>query len=348
MNWLSVFASSFLLSLLLTPLIRKLALRCKIVDYPNERKIHLHPTPLLGGVVIYIAFTVAVLFNFHFSLPLKGIMLGASFIMLMGLIDDIRSIPASVRLAVQVLTALVLIRYGVMVTFLPNVLWGKIGEIIITILWVVGITNALNFLDGMDGLASGLVVIAAGIFFVIAIQTEQLYLGYLTIALAGATLGFIPYNFYPARIFLGDSGSSFLGFSLASLAMMGGWAENNPMVALSVPLLVLGVPIFDMIYITAARIKQRKVTNFRSWIEYVGKDHLHHRLFNLGFGQRQVVFFIYMLSLCLGLSAVALTSTFTPPLRARVGFTNTAVLLLLQAALIFLVITILMHPVKKK
>ena len=268
---------------------------------------------------------------------LKGVALGATIIMVMGLIDDIRPIPAELKLIIEVLAVLILIRYGVMVSFLPNVLWGKIGEVIITVIWVVGITNALNFLDGLDGLATGLTAIAVGIFFVIAIQTNQLYLGYLTIALLGATLGFLPYNFHPASIFLGDSGSNFLGFTLASLAVMGGWAENSPVVALGVPVLVLGILIFDMVYITISRIKQRKVTNLKTWLEYVGKDHFHHRLLNMGLDERQVALFIYSIGLCLGLGAISLRSVSS----------NGAILLLLQASIIFLIITILMNPVRK-
>lgn len=336
MGWM--FIAPFLISFLFTPLVRKFALKFNILDYPNERKLHSRAIPLLGGLAIYIAFAVTVLINFHFSLELKGVALGATLIMVMGLIDDIRPISAKLRLIGQVLAGLVLIRYRVMVSFLPNVLWGRIGEAIITIIWVVGVTNAINFLDGLDGLATGLSVVAAGTFFIIAMQTNQSYLAYLTIALAGATLGFLPYNFHPARIFLGDSGSGFLGFSLAGLAVMGGWAENNPIVALTIPVLVLGISIFDMVYITIARIMQHKVTNFTSWIEYVGKDHFHHRLLNLGLSQRQTALFIYLISLCLSLGAIAL----------RGASTDDAILLLIQATIIFLIITILMIAAKKK
>lgn len=337
MAWFYQFLLPFLLTILLTPIIRKIALKFKILDYPNRRKPHLKPTPLLGGIAIYIAFASAILINFRFSVPLKGVALGATIILLMGFVDDIKPIPAEIKLVIETLAVLVLIRYGVIVTFLPNVLWGKIGEVIITLIWVIGITNALNFMDGLDGLATGLSSIAAGIFFIIAIQTNQTYLAYLTIALLGAALGFIPYNFHPAKIFLGDSGSNFLGFTLAALAVMGGWAENNPVVSFSVPILVLGILIFDMIYITIARIKQHKVTSFKTWLEYVGKDHFHHRLLNMGFSERQVAFFMYSIALCLGLGAIALRS----------AYGNGAILLLIQATIIFLIVTILMNHVRK-
>jgi UDP-GlcNAc:undecaprenyl-phosphate GlcNAc-1-phosphate transferase len=327
-----LFITSFALSFLLTPLIKKIAIAYNILDYPDERKIHKAPIPLAGGVAIYISFATSILANYHFSLPLKGVVVGSTIIVLMGLIDDVRSMSATARLSGQVIAALILIRCGVAVTFLPNVPWGKAGEAAITILWVVGITNAFNFLDGLDGLATGLAAIAAGAFFVIALQTNQPYLGFLTIVLLGATLGFLPYNFNPAKIFLGDSGSAFLGFSLASLGVMGDWAEKDPLVSLSLPVLVLGVSIFDMIYITLSRIKHGTVTNFRTWIEYVGKDHFHHRLLNMGLTQKQAVLFIYAVSLCLAAGAIAITGTFY----------NGTMLLLFQATLIFLIISILM------
>ncbi len=338
MLWLYKLIFPFILALSLTPLIRKIALKLKVLDYPNERKLHSKPTPLLGGLAIYIAFATALLVNSHFSIPLKGVAIGATIIMFMGLVDDIKPIPSQIKLIIEMLAVIVLIRYGVMVSFLPNVLWGKIGEVIITIIWVLGITNAMNFMDGLDGLATGLASISAGIFFIIAIQTNQLYLAYLTIALLGATLGFLPYNFHPAKIFLGDSGSNFLGFTLASLAVMGGWAENNPVVSFGVPILVLGILIFDIIYITIARITQHKVTNFKTWLEYVGRDHFHHRLLNMNLSERQVAVFIYLISLCLGLGAIALRS----------ASSNGALLLLFQATLIFIIITMLMNPVKKR
>lgn len=338
MRWLYLFTFSFLLSMLLTSVFRKVSFRFKILDYPDERKIHSVPVPLLGGIGLYISFVITILLNFHFSLQLKGVVIGASIIVFMGLMDDIKPISAGLRLVGQILSALILIYCGVMVSFLPNVWWGKIGEAIITVIWIVGITNALNFLDGLDGLAAGLSAIAAGSFFVIAIQTNQVYLGYLSVVLAGAAIGFLFYNFYPAKIFLGDAGSGFLGFCLAGLAVMGHWAEKDPIAALSVPVLILGVLIFDMIYITLSRIKKRKVSSFRSWIEYVGKDHFHHRLLKLGFSHRQAAVFIYLVALCLGLSAITL----------RHASASNAIFLLLQAVLVFLIVAILMNVNKAK
>lgn len=299
---------------------------------PDERKIHLKPIPLLGGAVIYISFAFAIIHNSEFSLQLKGIALGATLIMLAGLIDDIFSLSAKLKLFIQIIATLIMIKYGVVLTFLPNVLWGQIGEILLTIFWVVGITNALNFMDGMDGLAAGITAISSFCFFIIALQTNQSYLAFLTIALVGACLGFLPYNFKPASIFLGDAGSAFLGFTLAGLGIMGAWSEGDPIVSFSIPILILGVLIFDMLYITIARIRAGKVRGLREWIEYIGKDHLHHRLFNLGLSEVKTVIFIYLLTLCLGISAIILR---------EVSLID-ASLLLLHTVILFGIVVILM------
>lgn len=327
-----IFIISFIISFLLTPIFKMIAIKAKILDMPNERKIHLKPTPLLGGVVIYISFAFAIIHNLEFSLQLKGIVLGATLIMLGGLIDDTFSLSAKLKLFIQIIATIILIKYGVVLTFLPNVLWGQIGEILLTIFWVVGITNALNFMDGMDGLATGITAISSFCFFIIALQTNQSYLAFLTIALVGACLGFLPYNFKPAGIFLGDAGSSFLGFTLASLGIKGAWSEGDPIVSFSIPILILGVLIFDLLYITIARIRQGKVRGLREWIEYTGKDHLHHRLFNLGLSEVKTVIFIYLLTLCLGISAIILR---------EVSLID-ASLLLLHTVILFGIVVILM------
>jgi UDP-GlcNAc:undecaprenyl-phosphate GlcNAc-1-phosphate transferase len=222
--------------------------------------------------------------------------------------------------------------FGIKLSFLPNNWWGNGGEIILTVIWVVGITNAVNFFDGMDGLAAGLTAICALCFFIVAAITHQAYIGYLTIALAGSSLGFLKFNFKPATIFLGDSGSTFLGFTLAGIAVMGGWAEKNPKVALSLPILILSVFIFDMIYITIARSLDGKVRNLKEWIEYTGKDHLHHRLVNLGFTETETVLFIYLIAACLGISGINLKTTGD----LKIYFE------LLQGLYIFIIVVILM------
>lgn len=305
-RWLFLLVFSFLLTFLLTPLVRSLATRLRVMDIPDQRKIHTRPIPLLGGLAIYVSYVMTVFFNFSFSIELKGVILGGTIILLVGLLDDLKKLPATMKLVSQIAATGAVMACGVKLDFLPNNWWGNGGELILTVIWMVGIANAVNFFDGMDGLATGLTAISALSFFVVAQLTDQDYLGYLTIALAGSCLGFLRFNFKPASIFLGDTGSTFLGFTLAGIAVMGGWAEHNPKVALSLPILVLSVFIFDMVYITVARVLNGKVKNFREWIEYTGKDHLHHRLVSLGFSEIQTVLFIYLITACLGIGGINL------------------------------------------
>ncbi len=202
-----------------------------------------------------------------------------------------------------------------------------------TILWIVGITSAMNFFDGMDGMAAGLAAIASFFLGIIAFQSHQVFLGWVTAALLGSTLGFLPYNFRPrkrATIFLGDAGSNFLGFILASIAVMGQWAEHD-LVKAAAPLLIFGVFIYDMLYITVERVALGKVKNLQEWIDYVGRDHLHHRMEKVLGRKEHAALFVYALSVCLGLGATVLL--LASPLAAH--------LLILQAIVILLVVTIL-------
>jgi len=336
-RWLFLLIFSFLLAFLSTKVIRRIATKLKILDHPNERKIHKKPIPLLGGLAIFVSYVITIFLNFSFSRELKGVVIGGTIILIIGLIDDIKHIPATWKLISQVLASSILILYGVKLSFLPSTWWGNAGEVLLTVIWVVGITNAVNFFDGMDGLATGLTVICSLSFFIVAEITGQQYLGFLTIALAGSCLGFLKFNFKPASIFLGDAGSTFLGFTLAGIAIMGGWAEKNPIVALSLPILVLSVLIFDMIYITIARVWDGRVRNFKEWIEYTGKDHLHHRLVALGFNETQTVLLIYLIAACLGLGGINLLAT--EDLKIYFEF--------IQAFFIFMIVVILMITGKK-
>jgi UDP-GlcNAc:undecaprenyl-phosphate GlcNAc-1-phosphate transferase len=200
--------------------------------------------------------------------------------------------------------------------------------------WIIGIANAMNFFDGMDGLAAGLGAVISFFLGVVAFQTGQPFLGWVAIAMLGGCLGFLPFNFRikkSAAIFLGDAGSVVIGFILACVAVYGDWAQGNPVVALVSPVLIFWILIFDMVHITVDRILTGKVKNFRQWIEYVGKDHLHHRLANVLGGRKQSVLFIYLLGVCLGTSAVVL----------RNARPTDAVLLIIQACIMVVLITVL-------
>ncbi len=344
LKWLYILAFSFFVSFLVTPLVRLSVLRIGVLDNPDTRKIHTDPIPLLGGIAIYVAFTATVANNLDFSDNLKGIIIGATMLMLCGMADDVVGVSAKLKLLVQITASLVMSWFGIKFDFLPNTLMGNIGEVAITAFWVVGITNALNFFDGMDGLAVGITAIMAFFIGLFAIQADgQNHLMLLSLSLMGSCLGFLPYNFRlrgPATIFIGDTGSMLLGFSIAAMAVMGVWGtvivdgaeRNDPVKAFSVPILIMGVLIFDMIYTTVERIVTEKVSNFREWIDYTGKDHLHHRLNALGLSRRQSVLFIYLMCTGLGLSAIALKN----------GRPIDSLLLIIQAIVVSLAILILM------
>jgi UDP-GlcNAc:undecaprenyl-phosphate GlcNAc-1-phosphate transferase len=333
-RWLYILLFSFLLSYGFTHVVRMKALRRGVLDYPNERKIHQTPTPLLGGIAIYLAFLCAVAANFIVSKEVAGILVGGSILVLVGIIDDRNGLSASLRLIAQVGAASIVIVSGTSLNIFPSSTLGNIANILLTLLWIIGITDAFNFFDGMDGLAPGLGIITAFFLGVLSFQTFQPFLGWLCVAIIGGCSGFLPYNFRfrkPASIFLGDSGGAFLGFTLSSLAIMGEWADNNPIVALSAPLLIFWVFIFDMVYITISRVAKGKVGNLREWVEYTGKDHLHHRLALFLNSEKLTVCVIFLITMCLGLSATAL----------RYARTIDALLLILQAAVIVLLVSIL-------
>lgn len=331
-RWLYVFILAFLISNFLTPLVKRIAIKYNILDYPDERKIHKNPVPRIGGLAIFLTIIIVFIRNLHFSPELTGLMLGGSIIFLLGFLDDIRGLSAGIRLFGQLIAVFILILHGVRITFIPHIPLENVIEISLTIFWVLGMTNAINMLDGMDGLATGITLISSICFFIIVWQTKQDILSYSTIALVGSSLGFLQYNIKPAKIFLGDSGSTFLGFMLASIAILGTYEHKNPAIAAIIPLLILGLPIFDTTYVTISRIKNGVVKNIREWLEYVGKDHFHHRLVKLGLKEEHAVGIIYAVNLCLGLGAIVL----------REAGTISAILLFLQSLIIFLIIIVLM------
>jgi len=284
-----IFFLSFLIAVALTPLLRIVAFQLGILDHPKQYGIHSHPVPRLGGLAIYAAFVIGSLYRMDLSHMLKGVLVGSSLIFFVGLLDDLIYLRAGFKLIVQLVACAVMIfRYGIILDVFPNVFWNGF----FTALGIIGITNAVNFLDNMDGLAAGLVMISSGTIFIVAFTTNQFWLGYLSMALVGAAAGFLCFNLKRAYVFMGDAGSTFLGFTLASLAVMTEWSYHLP-VTIAVPLLVLGVPILDMFLITVLRIKEGKVRNFKEWIDYTGKDHLSHRLMRLGLGERGAVFSLW-------------------------------------------------------
>ena len=336
LRWLYILLLSFLISYALIPLCIRCAFKCEILDRPQARKVHSVATPLLGGAAVFAAFIVAILLNGILTVKLGAILSAAGVLFALGILDDVREVPAAVKMVVQVVCAAAVIAFGVVLKVLPD-RWGPraaAGNILLTLVWIVGITNAMNFADGMDGMAAGLGAIIAFFLGIVAFQTDQPTLGWVAVAMLGGCLGFMPYNFRAngkALIFLGDAGSTVIGFVLACIAVYGDWSEDSPVVALASPLLIFWVLIFDMVHISLDRFFSGKVLGLKQWIDYVGKDHLHHRIaYALG-GEKRSVLFIYLMTVCLGSSAVLL----------RNANSFDALILVLQALILVVLITIL-------
>ena len=334
LGWVYLVALAFALAVVGVPVVRALARWWDVLDTPAARKVHTVATPLLGGAAVYAAFAATVLFNFSFSRQLKGVALGATLIVAIGVLDDIFDIPARWKLVGQVAAVFVAMAYGVVLDTVPTA-WPAAWVVnrALTLLWFLTVTNALQFLDGMNGLAAGLGAIAALFFSVAALQTNQPYLMFLAAPLVGACLGFLPYNFRfgrPATIFLGDAGSSFIGFTLAGLAVMGEWAENDA-IDLLTPILILAVPLFDIGFVGTVRIVTGKVHSVGEWLAYTAKDHIHHRFEALGLSRTETVLLILFIAATLGVSAILLKNTTR----------HEAALVLLQAGCVLAIIAVL-------
>lgn len=336
MRWAHILCLSFALSFCSNPVFAWLAKKLNILDIPDTRKLHKQATPLLGGAAVFIGFGVAILTNGIFTKQVLVILIASLILFAIGIVDDFKEVSAGLKLAVQMICTLLVMSCGIVLRVLPAEIgiYATIGNYLLTVFWIIGITNAMNFFDGMDGLAAGLGALISFFLGVVAFQTAQPFLGWIAVAMLGGCLGFLPFNFRlkkNAVIFLGDAGSVVIGFILACLAVYGDWAQSDPVVALVSPVLIFWILIFDMVHITIDRIMTGKVKNVRQWIEYVGKDHLHHRLANVLGGRKQSVLFIYLLGICLGTSAVVL----------RNARPVDAVLLIIQACIMVVLITVL-------
>jgi UDP-GlcNAc:undecaprenyl-phosphate GlcNAc-1-phosphate transferase len=334
-RWLYILLFAAATSALLTPIIIVIASKTGIVDAPGGRKIHDRVTPLLGGAVIIISFISALLANMILDARDIALIAGGTVVAIVGLIDDWKSIRARYKLVIQIIVVIILIRSGIILDLFPiHTTWGYLLNASLSIIWIVGLTNAMNFIDGMDGLATGVSAIISLFMGLVAFQTNQPFMGWIAIAMLGSCLGFLPFNFSlrrPASIFLGDAGSTFFGFVLAALAIKADWADNNPIVSFATPVLVFWVLIYDMAYISIERVVTGKVKSFQGWIDYVGTDHIHHRLLVIFGDRRKVVFFIFFLCATLGISAITL----------RGASTSDGILTVVQAFLITVIVSIL-------
>ncbi len=299
-NYMLIFASALAIAIGATPIARKFAPRLGVMDQPSARKIHTRPMPRLGGAAIYLAFIVALLIEDRpYISQLVGILVGATLISFCGIWDDRWGMRPLLKLGVgQPLAALILVASGVRVSFLHHPLL----NVLVTIFWVVGITSALNLLDNMDGLSAGVATVASAFFLLLAAMNGQYLVGSLAAALLGACLGFLFYNFNPASIFMGDTGSMFIGFILAAVGIKLRFPGRMDVVTWMIPVVILGVPIFDTTLVVVSRLRRglNPITN-------PGKDHLSHRLVAMGMTQREAVMAIYLVCGGLGLMALFLT-----------------------------------------
>ena len=300
-----------------TPLVKVLSVKFGAVDVPKDgRRMHDHPIPRMGGLAIFFGFIVSVLVFVVLDVPKKGMLLGAVIIVVLGILDDKYALPAKPKFLVQIIAALIAVLSGNIIDVLsnPNIfssnpVW-ELGWLAypVTVIWIVAITNAVNLIDGLDGLACGVSTISAATMLVIALIVSELNVAVeldvavMMAALVGACIGFLPYNFNPAKIFMGDTGATFLGFIIATVSVEGMFKQYT-IISFVVPFLMLGLPIFDVCFAVVRRLShgQSPMTPDRG--------HVHHRLIDMGFSQKQAVGVLYVISAILGLSAVVLTAT---------------------------------------
>lgn len=299
MQLIEVFFVATVVSYLITPLIRIIAIKSGYLDHPKDNKVHAHPTPLLGGVAIFIAFVISIITKEQLlAIPhVRAVLFGSAILLMVGLIDDRIGMMPGVKLLGQFLAAMVIIKSGLRVNFIEN----YYISVIFTYIWIIGLTNAFNLLDNMNGLSSGIAVVAAMFFAAISYMNGQFYVTALSLIIAGSALGFLRYNFPRANIFMGDCGSLILGYILASVAIMGSWKTYVWTTSLMIPILVLGYPIFDTCLVSVMRILEGRSV-FQG-----GKDHSSHRLALLGFKKYRTVLVVYAICFALGLTAVAVT-----------------------------------------
>lgn len=290
----------------LTPLARYLAVKAGMIDRPGYRRVHQVPIPRGGGMAIFAAFWLVVMLSFNaiakrVPLDITSVFIATSFLLIVGILDDRFNLRPIVKLAGQMMAAAFVVWHGHRIDFVSNPFGGMLyissWGIPLTIVWIVAITNMVNFIDGLDGLAAGVSAIACVPLAVVALQLNRPDIALLTLILAGSAFGFLPHNFNPARIFMGDTGSMFLGFMLGVITVDGA-LKGAVTIALTIPLLALGVPAFDTLFAVVRRLLAGKP------VYEADQGHLHHRLLALGLTQRQAVYTLYVLSGLMGLGAI--------------------------------------------
>lgn len=294
-----------------TPLVKKMAYKVGAIDVPKDsRRMHKVPIPRLGGLAIFLGFILSVLLFAEIDRSTRGILIGSIMIVILGVLDDIMALRALPKFLVQIAAAGVAVYYGNVIQFISNPVLTSASRYLnlgnwaipLTIVWIVAITNAVNFIDGLDGLAVGVSAISSATLLVTAILVSEGNVAVIMAALLGACLGFIPYNMNPAKIFMGDTGSTFLGYILATVSIQGLF-KMYAIISFAVPFLILGLPIFDICFAILRRLAKGQNPM------HADRGHVHHRLIDMGFNQKQAVAIAYMITAILGLAAVVLTSS---------------------------------------
>ena len=328
-------AVALMISFLMTPVVKSFAYKVGAIDVPKDaRRMHKVPIPRLGGLAIFIGFMVSFLLFGEMTRQMQSILLGAVIIVVLGVVDDITPLPAKLKFVVQILAALIPALNGVEIRVLsnPNLLsdnpYWSLGmlSVPVTVLWIVAITNSVNLIDGLDGLANGVSAISATTVLVISLLVSDIQVAIAMAALVGACVGFMPYNMNPAKMFMGDTGATFLGYILATMSIQGlfkSWA----IISFAVPFLILGLPIFDTSFAFI-----RRIAHGQSPMQ-ADRGHVHHRLIDMGLNQKQAVATLYVISAILGLSAVVLTTS--GELKAMIFFAALCVVAVVAARVVF-------------
>lgn len=302
---------ALLISFISTPVVKSIAQRVGAMDIPKDnRRMHHHPIPRMGGLAIFLGFLLSALIFVPMDQANRGMLLGAVVIVILGIFDDIYALPALPKLLVQIGAALIAVLHGNVIEVLsnPNLFsenpYWSLGSLAIplSVIWIVAITNAVNLIDGLDGLAVGVATISSLTMLVIAMLVSDGMVALMMAALAGGCIGFMPYNMNPAKIFMGDTGSTFLGFVLAVVSIQGLF-KFYTIISFAVPFLMLGLPLFDTCFAILRRLAKGQSPMAPD------RSHVHHRLIDMGFSQKQAVAILYVVSAILGLSAVVLTTS---------------------------------------
>ncbi|MBE6908451.1 MAG: undecaprenyl/decaprenyl-phosphate alpha-N-acetylglucosaminyl 1-phosphate transferase [Ruminococcaceae bacterium] len=326
---------AMVVSFLMSPLVKSFAYKIGAIDVPKDsRRMHKKPVPRLGGLAIFLGFLMSLLIFVPIDHQLQGILLGAVIIVVLGVVDDITPLRAWFKFIIQIVAALVAVYHGVVVNVLsnPNIFssdpYWSLGwmSVPITVLWIVGITNSVNLIDGLDGLANGVSTISAVTMLVIALLVSEGQTALVMASLVGACVGFMPYNRNPAQMFMGDTGSTFLGYILATISIQGLF-KYYAIISFAVPFLILGLPMFDTLFAIVRRLAHGQ--NPMS----PDRGHIHHRLIDMGLNQKQAVAALYVVSSILGLSAVVLATS--GAMRAMLFLAAVAVVAFLASRVIF-------------